>query len=168
MPNWAEGSLRIRGSLKNIKRFLDEGIQKKSVEHVWERNEKDAVIFTDYSDETGIEYEYRFISVSYIEHTSRAFVDPDIIRYAEYAYLRGEDEKDIGTIALPFKQAWKAKDKEFENISKDYEIDIAIHTFERGQEFEQDILIIGGEIIRSEIITYDNFRFESNMPMLGG
>ena len=168
MPNWAEGSLKIRGPIKNIKRFLDEGIHKKMFNIFGKETEKDIVIFTDYSDESGIEYEYHFISVSYIEHTSRAFVDPDIIKYTNYVYLNGESEKDIDTIALPFKQAWSAKDKDFEKISKDYEIDIAIHTFERGAEFEQDILIIGGEIIKSEMITYENFKFESNMPLLGG
>lgn len=168
MPNWAEGCLKIRGPIKNIKRFLDEGIRKKALNIFGKKTGKDAVIFTDYSDETGIEYEYNFISVSYIEHTSRAFVDPNIIYYTNYVNFGGDSEKDIDTIALPFKQAWSAKDKDFEKISKDYEIDIAIHTFERGAEFEQDILIISGEIVKSEIITYDNFKFESNMPLLGG
>lgn len=167
MPNWAEGSLRIRGPIQNIKRFLDEGVRKKAL-IFGKETKRDTVIFTDYSDETGIDYEYHFISESYIEHTLRAFVDPGIIRYAEYANLSGESEKDIDTIVLPYKQAWSAKDKDFEKISKDYEIDIAIHTFERGREFEQDILIISGKIIRSEIIIYDNYKFESNMPMLGG
>ena len=168
MPNWAEGSLKIRGPIKNIKRFLDEGIRKKELNIFGKETEKNAVVFTDFSDETSIEYEYCFMSVSYIEHTMRAFVDPDIIRYTKYVNLSGESEKDIDTIVLPFKQAWSAKDEDFKKISKDYEIDIAIHTFENGEEFEQDILIIGGKIIRSATITYDDFKFESNMPMLGG
>jgi hypothetical protein len=42
------------------------------------------------------------------------------------------------------------------------------HTFEKGAEFEQDILIKGGKIVKDEIIEYDNYQFESALPMLGG
>ncbi len=166
MPNWAEGSLKIRGSIKNIKRFLDEGIQKKQLNTFGKETDEDMVYIHDWSDECGIEYEYHFVSASHIKHTSRAFIDPE--RYGEYAYLGGKSTEDIDTIALPFKQAWRAKAKSFEEISKEYGIDIAIHTFEKGVEFEQDILIKDGEIVKDEIIEYDNYKFESALPMLGG
>ena len=168
MPNWAEGSLKIRGPIKNIKRFLDEGIQKKQLNTFGKEMDENIVFFTDWSDECGIEYEYYFASTSHIKHTSRAFIEPNIIKYGEYAYLNGESIEDIDTIALPFKQAWRAEAKSFEEISKEYGIDIAIHTFEKGAEFEQDILIEGGEIVKDEIIEYDNYQFESALPMLGG
>lgn len=168
MPNWAEGSLKIRGSIKNIKRFLDEGIQKKVLNTFGKEMDEDIVYFHDWSDECGIEFEYHFVGISHIKHTSRAFVDPDIMKYGEYAYLGGKSTEDIDTIALPFKQAWKAEAKSFEKISKEYGIDIAIHTFEKGAEFEQDILIKDGEIVKDEIIEYDNYQFESAMPLLGG
>lgn len=168
MPNWAEGSLKIRGPINNIKRFLDEGMQKKRLNTFGKEMDEDIVYFTDWSDECGIEYEYHFVSASYIKHTSRAFIDPEIVKYGEYAYLNGKSTEDIDTIALPFKQAWKAETKSFEEISKEYGIDIAIHTFEKGAEFEQDILIEGGKIVKDEIIEYDNYHFESALPMLGG
>lgn len=168
MPNWAEGSLKIRGPIKNIKRFLDEGIQKKKLNTFGKEMDENIVFFTDWSDECGIEYEYHFVSTSHIKHTSRAFIDPEIVKYAEYAYLGGKSTEDINTIALSFKQAWKAEAKSFEKISKEYGIDIAIHTFEKGAEFEQDILIKDGEIVKDEIIEYDNYLFESALPMLGG
>lgn len=166
MPNWAEGSLKIRGPIKNIKRFLDEGIQKKQLNTFGKEMDEDIVTFYDWSDECGIEYEYHFVSTSHIKHTSRAFVDPE--KYGEYACLGGKSTEDIDTIALPFKQAWRAEAKSFEEISKEYGIDIAIHTFEKGAEFEQDILIKDGEIVKDEIIEYDNYKFESALPMLGG
>lgn len=168
MPNWAEGSLKIRGPIKNIKRFLDEGIQKKRLNTFGKEMDEDIVTFTDWSDECGIEYEYHFVSTSRIKHTSRAYIDPDILKYGEYAYLNGKSTEDIDTIALPFKQAWRAEAKSFEEISKEYRIDIAIHTFEKGAEFDQDILIKDGEIVKDEIIEYDDYRFESALPMLGG
>ena len=168
MPNWAEGSLKIRGPIKNIKRFLDEGIQKKKLNTFGKEMDEDIFYFTDWSDECGIEYEYHFVGISHIKHTSRAFIDPEIVKYGEYAYLGGKSTEDIDTIALSFKQAWRAKANNFELISKEYEIDISIHTFEKGAEFEQDILIEGGKIVKDEIIEYDDYRFESAMPMLGG
>ena len=168
MPNWAEGSLKIRGLIKNIKRFLDDGIQKKVLNIFGKEMDEDIVTFTDWSDECGIEYEYHFLGASHIKHTARAFVDPEIVKYGEYAYLNGKSTEDIDTIALPFKQAWKAEAKSFEEISKEYGIDIAIHTFEKGAEFEQDIFIKDGEIVKDEIIEYDNYQFGSALPMLGG
>lgn len=168
MPNWAEGSLKIRGPIENIKRFLDEGIQKKQLNNFGKEMGEDIVFFHDWSDECGIEYEYHFISTSHIKHTSRAFIDPEIVQYGEYAYLCGKSTEDIDTIALSFKQAWRVAAKSFEEISKEYGIDIAIHTFEKGAEFEQDILIKDGEIVKDEIIEYDNYQFESALPMLGG
>lgn len=168
MPNWAEGSLKIRGPIKNIKRFLDEGIQKKQLNTFGKEMDEDIVAFHDWSDECGIEYEYHFVGISHIKHTSRAFIDPEIVEFGEYAYLGGESTEDINTIALPFKQAWEAEAKSYEEISKEYGIDIAIHTFEKGAEFEQDILIKDGEIVKNEIIEYDNYQFESALPMLGG
>lgn len=168
MPNWAKGSLKMRGPIENIKRFLDEGIQKKRLNTFGKEMNENIVFFTDWSDECGIEYEYYFASTSHIKHTSRAFIDPEIVKYGEYAYLNGESIEDIDTISLPFKQAWKAEAKSFEEISKEYGIDIAIHTFEKGAEFEQDILIKDGEIVKDEIIEYDNYQFESALPMLGG
>lgn len=168
MPNWAEGSLKIRGPIKNIKRFLDEGIQKKRLNTFGKEMDEDIVYFNDWSDECGIEYEYHFVSTSHIKHTSRAFIDPEIVQYGEYTEIVGKSTEDIDTIALPFKQAWRAEAKSFEEISKEYGIDIAIHTFEKGAEFEQDILIKDGKIVKDEIIEYDDYRFESAMPMLGG
>ena len=168
MPNWAEGCLKIRGTVKNIKRFLDEGIQKKRLNTFGKEMDEDIVTFNDWSDECGIEYEYHLLGASHIKHTSRAYVDPEIVKYEEYAYLSGKSAEDINTIALPFKQAWEAEAKSFEEISKEYGIDIAIHTFEKGAEFEQDILIKDGEIVKDEIIEYDNYQFESALPMLGG
>ncbi len=168
MPNWAEGSLKIRGPIKNIKRFLDEGIQKKKLNTFGKEMDENIVFFTDWSDECGIEYEYHFVSTSHIKHTWRAYIDPEIVKYGEYAYLGGKSTEDINTIALSFKQAWRAEAKSFEKISKEYGIDIAIHTFEKGSEFEQDILIKDGEIVKDEIIEYDNYQFESALPMLGG
>lgn len=168
MPNWAEGSLKIRGPIKSIKRFLDEGIQKKVLNTFGKEMEEDIVAFHDWSDECGIEYEYHFLGVSHIKHTSRAFIDPDIINCVEYACIAGKSTEDIDTIALPFKQAWRVEAESFEEISKEYGIDIAIHTFEKGAEFEQDILIKDGAIVKDEIIEYDNYQFESALPMLGG
>lgn len=168
MPNWAEGSLKIRGPIKSIKRFLDEGIQKKQLNTFGKEMDENIVFFNDWSDECGIEYEYHFISTSHIKHTSRAFIDPEIVQYGEYAYLCGKSTEDIDTIALSFKQAWRVAAKSFEEISKEYGIDIAIHTFEKGAEFEQDILIKDGKIVKNEIIEYDNYQFESALPMLGG
>lgn len=35
MPNWCEGTLKVRGSLENVRRFMEEGIDYDLAENDW-------------------------------------------------------------------------------------------------------------------------------------
>lgn len=49
-----------------------------------------------------------------------------------------------------------------------YDIDIKIYAFEAGMEFNQDIEIIKGKIIKDDEIKFENYQWECIEPNLGG
>lgn len=53
-------------------------------------------------------------------------------------------------------------------VSKKYEIDLKIYAFECGMEFNQDVEIINGEIIKNDEIKFDDYRWECINPTKGG
>ena len=99
----------------------------------------------------------------YIKNTRRHFLKP----YDEYIYTRKIDEETI-IVVIPFKSAWCIDTKNLREISKEYNIDFKIYAFEEGMEFNQDVEIIKGQIIKDEEITFDNYTWECIDPISGG
>lgn len=162
MPNWAEGTLKIRGTRQDIQNFLENGFGAVDTSaailsflgKVKEPNkikiEKD-------------EYEMKLSSPEglYIKGTRRAFIDGAI----EWWF---EDKHTEILIIDSFKQAWGVGAEDFVNISKAYNLDIRIYAFERGMEFNQEIEIHKGNIIKDVEIKFDDYEWECIMPNLGG
>lgn len=162
MPNWATGSIRLKGKAKNIVNFMDNGIE--GVDYIGQKK-PDNVIKVDYREG---ECAYEFKGTAWIKDTKRAFIDTDTFKYWGRVYIDADDWDDIISIAMPFKQAWKVSVENFVAISKKYSVDVAIHAFELGMEFEQDILIVGGEIKKNIKNKYEDYIFECYMPFIGG
>ncbi|MGR5995465.1 hypothetical protein ACT7C9_25025 [Bacillus cereus] len=53
-------------------------------------------------------------------------------------------------------------------LSKEYNVDIKIYAFEKGMEFNQDVEIHKGEIIKNVEIEFDNYMWECINPNMGG
>lgn len=162
MPNWATGSIRLKGKVKNIVNFMDNGIE--GVDYIGQKK-PDNVIKVDHGD---IECDYEFKGTAWIKDTKRAFIDTDTFKYWNCVYIDADEINDEISIAMPFKQAWKVSVEDFVAISKKYSVDVAIHAFEQGMEFEQDILIVGGEIKKNDKTDYEDYMFECSMPFIGG
>lgn len=47
-------------------------------------------------------------------------------------------------------------------------MDIRLYGFERGMEFNQEVIIENGEIVKDEEIKFDDYDWECVMPHLGG
>ena len=69
---------------------------------------------------------------------------------------------------MQFKAAWRVYIDPFVKMSKDYNVDIKIYGFEKGSEFNQDIVIVNGEVIKNDIITFNDYQWECPFPDLGG
>lgn len=160
MPNWCEGTLKVRGKMNDVKRFFLEGIK------CYDVNYKD---FSQTVDESAIKLDYDGeeevgISINKVAHilgTTRAFIDPTEI----YLLLR---KGGITVATVNVRQTWDMVSSEFFEISKKYGIDMRLYGFERGMEFNREIIIEKDKIIKDDVIEFDDYDWECIMPNLGG
>ena len=134
MPNWCEGTLKVRGTKENVIKFVLEGLQ--PVGFLGENRGK--LTLNKYGDIQSDE-------TCWIENTRRGFVDrPDV-------YLSDNDDDDeIIIITLDARFAWGIVATELQKTCIKYNIDMKIYAFERGMEFNQDIEIVEGNIIKAK------------------
>lgn len=154
MPNWCEGTLKLRGEFTNLKRFVLEGLKVvdysgKDVDRCYEvrENSSDSLWITD------IKY-----GNLYIKGTRRHFIECENIEIYDCDKV----------ICLPMKAAWNINSESLVQISKEYNIDVRIHAYERGAQFERDIIVIGGELVRNETISHGDYSWDCDCPLIGG
>lgn len=148
MPNWAEGSLKLRGRSENIASALKQMLL------------NDTVTLEDEWDGTLLKFN-NTAPYFYINETRRAFIKQEQIE----VWL--EDEFCIVELNN-FKQAWSAIPENYQEISIKFDVDIKIFTFECGMEFTQEIEISKGEIIKDVCYKYDDYQWEVPFSNLGG
>ena len=71
-------------------------------------------------------------------------------------------------MCFDFESAWNIDTDCLRIISKLYDIDFKIYAFEGGMQFNKDIEIIKGKIIKDEEIRFNNYIWECIDPELGG
>lgn len=155
MPNWCEGELKIRGKADNLKKFVLNGLipvncfgqklEKLKVKNVSESLEK-------------VESE----SNCWIEGTYRGFVEKFEL------WLDGLDDEYNNILFFNSLFAWDVNANELLEIAKKYNVDIKIFAFERGMQFNRDIEIVNGKIIKDDEIKYDDYAWECPCADLGG
>ena len=144
MPNWIEGTLKLRGKRENIRRFFNEGLDGKGK-------------ITDRSTESCLDFS--FGNCHYIKDTNRAFiVDGN-------AYL---PDDDFGTVCVSVQQAWGFVLEEWKAISDRYEIDVRLFGIEGGMAFTEEIIIEQGKEPIDIVNTYDDWIWECPFPYMGG
>lgn len=149
MPNWIEGTLKIRGNDNDIRYFIENGL--KPCAGIY-KNDPDHFVRKISNDE------YFISSSTYIDNSSRMFVadDCEIFLFEDNIYY------------LPIKQAWGFEPDDFIYISKTYNIDLRITGFERGMGFDQEIEVISGEVTINRSNHYNDYWWECPCPTLGG
>ena len=151
MPNWIEGTLKVRGAAENIISFIKGAIEA----HVTEKA---------YSD---VDLEFDIPDTAYIKDSRRAFT-----RESCYCNVyKSVDEKQV--ITIPIKQAWSftPSDEDAERwvtLAKEYTVDIRLQGFECGMEFYQDYAIENGEVTIDNVVKFDDWNWECPMPDMGG
>lgn len=148
MPNWAEGSLKLRGRSENIASALKQMLL------------NDTVMLEDEWDGALLKFN-NTAPHFYINGTRRAFIEQEQIE----VWL--EDEFCIVEL-YNFKQAWIAIPENYQEISSKFDVDIKIFTFECGMKFTQEIEISKGEIIKNVCYEYDDYQWEVPFSNLGG
>ena len=153
MPNWIEGTLKIRGNDEDLKRFFKEGLEA-STTAGYKKSDEEAVK----CDLEGSWREVWLHDEPHIKGTRRAFVENNYICW----------EKAYDCVAMNIKQAWAFNTDEFQKISKQFNLDIRFWGVEKGMEFCQDVEISRGTITRNDELKYDDFIWDCPMPLLGG
>ena len=145
MPNWCKGSLKVRGTKASLKTFilgfLGEEREKLSL------NEYGDI----YSEET-----------CWIENTRRGFVE------GVEVYLSDHEDDEILVVVFDSKFAWGINASELLETCIKYHVDMKIHAFEMGMEFNQVIEIIDGKIVKDEELHFKDYQWDCICPKLGG
>lgn len=179
MPNWCQGSLKIRGKLENIQKFIENGLELNVHEyHLKNEDWVDRVIPTDewlkkdIYDGNTIHY-YGSTSSSnlhtiWVRDSHRAFVD-----FIEISPLicPADTNDSLYYTYMSVKQAWEIRSEDWLAIAKKYEVDIRLYGIESGAGFTQTVEIINGEITVDEITDYKNyadFIWKCPLPWIGG
>ena len=156
MPNWIEGSLRVRGTMDKVERFFREGLAGVSILGEIRPN---AVVVERYEYSLTV----RGAETIWVKGTRRAFVDN-----LDIGVDIPDDPEEVLTVAIPVRQARTFSEDDWKQISENFHVDLRLYGFERGGEFEKEIEIIDGEVTINREITYDDYTWESKMPFLGG
>lgn len=160
MPNWIEGTMKLRGKREDIYRFFKGGLDPSS----WagETNKIEEQVL-DFSGEGYLSFGFK--DEPHIKGTRRAFItDCDV-------YMEGKE----GIACVDVKQAWAfdagRDSKDLDNwkaISDKYNIDIRLFGIEMGMQFTQEIIILRG---RRPIVNekqYEDWDWECPFPNMGG
>ena len=151
MPNWSEGCLKVRGKAANVKKFVLEGPH--PVDFF-----DNALPKLELSDLGEVDTD----KDCWIEGTTRGFVEN---LYADFSIV--EDDETF-TATLDAKFAWAADAEELLASCQKYDVDMKLYAFEKGMEFNQDILIVGKEILRDNKIAFEDYNWECICPTVGG
>lgn len=164
MPNWCEGSLKIRGKFEDLKKLCKEEFAVYSIkitrERVFTELDKNATKIMCGDKEGAEEFWMQFDREAHINGTRRNFVtSSDIVFF---------NNGDKSVCVVEFKAAWGIDSAPYLELAKKYNVDIRLYGFERGMEFNQEVIIENGEIIKDEEIKFDDYDWECVMPHLGG
>ena len=151
MPNWSKGCLKVSGKVANVKKFVLEGL--KPVDNLG--NELPKLELLDIG-------EVDTDKDCWIEGTTRGFVEN---LYADFSFV--EDDETF-TATLDAKFAWAADAEELLASCKKYSVNMKLYAFEKGMGFNQDILIVDGEIRRDCRIEFEDYNWECICPTVGG
>ena len=178
MPNWIEGSFKMKGKYEDILRFFKEGIN--VYDDKWNASSKkneyiakpkkdwmyiDESVYQDIKFKTelrGCRIENMSNKWAYIEGTERAFIKDYIpCHITEY-------DKGFSVAVCNVCQAWGFREDNWVDLAKKYNVDIRLFGIECGMGFQEYIEIINGEITKNESPDFDCFEWDCIFPWMGG
>ena len=151
MPNWSKGCLKVRGKAASVKKFILECV--KPIDP-----NSNGLLKLEISDLGEIESK----GVCWIDGTKVGWVENLLV---DFSFV--EDDETF-TATLDAKFAWAADADELLASCKKYDVDMKLYAFEKGMGFNQDILIVDGEIRRDCRIEFEDYNWECICPTVGG
>ena len=161
MPNWVEGKLKIRGDKNDMATFFKEEMREVEYQNVPVTNsikidiDKDGDFVVE-----KIDFTHRFKLKNARHYITESSID------SFYSCCKSVNGKDV--LVVNFEAAWLIDAEYFAEMSKKYDIDFKIYAFEQGKEFNQNLEVVKGKIIKDEVIEFDDYAWECIDPTIGG
>ena len=160
MPNWIEGTMKLRGEVRNIKRFFEEGLDASQ----WVEPEK---LEDQVKNESSDCYMYfTFFHEPHIVGTRRAFITDDSV----YCDFEEPDEECV--VCINVKQAWcfttEGELDEWKAVSDNFDLDVKLFGIECGMEFTQEVICLRGHKPILNERHYENWDWDCPFPNMGG
>lgn len=176
MPNWISGTLKVRGTYEDVKKFYTEGVSRYNTEWDSKTNQCNSIAIpkekwmkVEESGEPGSRECYisylngnDYGDWTYVEDTRRAFISSGGI----WIYEHSSKDQSIGVCRI--NQAWGFEEGDWVDISKKYNVDVRLYGLECGMCFGTEIEIHKGKVIFIKDIVYDDWSWECPFPDMGG
>ena len=163
MPNWAEGQLKIRGKQEDIMNFIKEGLELSLIVPNAEQELQPKFYHNNIYGYSGVES--TMLDLEYwFKGSKRMFVVLDEVN----TEFDDEDNDKIIIKSFMCKQAWGIDAQFLGEMSVKYNVDFKIYAFERGEQYNQDIEIVNGEIVKNKLIRFKDYTWSCINNSLGG
>lgn len=159
MRNWVEGKLKIRGDKKDIKRFLEEELEEVIYKNKSSKNKVKAKKF---------KYDNFRIEATNVMSVFKFTDTRNYLSETKISTFGCGESKGKDVLVVGFEAAWLIDAEYFSEMSKKYDIDFKIYAFEQGKEFNQNLEVVKGKIIKDEVIEFDDYVWECIDPTIGG
>lgn len=169
MPNWCEGTLKVRGTLENVNRFINNGLIRNG--RCLTEQRIHPFMNSEWSryDDGSVYFEMNVPDDLYLRDSHRAFVDGGQYLFGYNIGNRTGAIDDIMIVPMDFRQAWSISVEDLQAVSKMYHVDLRIQGFERGMQFSQIVEVHDGEIIEDTCLTYNGgWEWYCPCPRMGG
>lgn len=161
MPNWIEGTLKLRGDPENIMRFFREGVAPSTIGFGDDENDNPESVVEEEKLRSGSSF-FSFKNEPWVKGTRRAFITE---RWSTYV----DADRGQFVAAVSIKQAWNFTAENWKEIAKQFNLDIRLQGFECGCEFAQDLIVAAdGTIVHDNEIKYEDWNWDCPMPRMGG
>lgn len=154
MPNWCKGTLKARGAVEDIKKWIENEINCYDFFGM-EKEERPKVKIDDY------EIYAEIPSGGHVSFSRRNFISGS-------SYYCFDDDPGLAILCFDIEAAWSFDAEPYVKHSKEYNLDFRIHGFEKGMEFEQILEVINGEVTIDKEINHEDYMWEAYDPRLGG
>lgn len=155
MPNWCEGTLKVRGTKANITRWVNEALQPCGFS-----DSPQEKMLTWSSDGMIATVE----ELAWIKDSYRGF----IIEGSKINLWNFETDDEELIIFVKAEFAWGVDVEKLALSSKEFNVDYRFYGFEQGMEFNQEVEIIKGTVTLNKKYKFDDYQWECACPTLGG
>lgn len=150
MPNWCVGYVKFRGTLEDLKRFIENEFEQSEPEI----NDEELIPYIENKN-------------TFLKSLVRTYVECDDVAEANDEIFCNDN--GVGIFAIKLCHAWNVVRQGYEELAKEYNLDIKGKCYERGlefiEEFEYDS---NGDEIIYNVHKFGDYQWECECPTLGG